>query len=85
MFKKFLTLVQKYRVAILYHSYRKMAQQKANDLHCRIYCVKVNGHPRLISRNDLKYLRSTKQVPKSFTSLDLQRIALFWVNPKQNR
>lgn len=85
MIKKFLTLVQKYRVAILYRRYRKMAQKKANDLHCRVYCVKVNDHPRFITRNDLKYLRSTKQVPKSFTSLDLMRIALFWVNPKQNR
>lgn len=84
MFKKFLTLVQKYRVAILYRSYHTAAQQRANDLHCRIYCVKVNGRPRLISREDLKHLRSTRQVPKSFTSLDLQRIALFWVNPKNN-
>lgn len=81
MIKKFLTLVQKYRVALLYRSYRKMAQLKADDLHCRIYCIKVNGKPRFISRKDLKYLRSTKQVPKTITSLDLQRIALFWVNP----
>lgn len=84
MFKDFLTLVQKYRVALLYRRYRIMAQSKADALHCRIYCVKVNGRAHLISRQDLKHLRSTRQLPKHFTSLDLQRIALFWVNPKNN-
>lgn len=83
MIKNFLTQIQKFRVALLYRRYLAMAQQRANTLHCKVYVVKVNGRPRMVTRNDLKYLRASRQVPKSFTSLDLQRIALFYVTPNR--
>lgn len=84
MFNKLRTLIQEYRVALLYRRYRSMAQRKADALNCKVYCVKVAGQPRLITRNDLKHLRSTRQVPNNFTSLDLQRIALFFVTPSNH-
>lgn len=84
MFKHFLTTVQQYRVAILYRRYRAMAQLRANQLNCKVYCIKVGSRPRLLTRADIQHLKAKRILPRSFTALDLQRIALFYVLPNNN-
>lgn len=67
---------------IYYSLCHRRAQQLSNQLNSKVYCIKVYGRPRLITRADIQHLKAQKVLPKSFTALDLQRICLFYVTPK---
>lgn len=77
-------------VANCYHKltlkkYIHNAQELADHLNQKVYCIKYKGKPKFMTRDMLKDFRSRKIVPKNFTSIDLQKLSLFFVIPKSQK
>ena len=81
MFKSLFNDIRHFIVVYRVRQLRKQAQALADSQRCQVFCVKINGRPRLLTKAAFKELRSKGYFPRQFTAVELKDLSLFSVKP----